>query len=321
MGEVGQRFGELVLAPHVALLERLPLRQERGGEARRVLQVIALCGARLAGGHGRALAGEADCVPQEVGQRQAAAPCAGEFERLRPARDRARHGERGQRAVRRNRLLVPILEIAADCRLRPGGAECLEAADLAAGLANEPQAVAAQPGPLGVDDRKRRRHGDRRLQRVAALGEDGLARRGCRLVGRGERGEGEFGRRGHGRGHDRGHGACLLGAAGAGLRKLAGGPPLIYVLVRAPHRGVRIVRRSPGTGESLGGEKVHQLAERHHRVQRRHSGRHGADRHDVGCGVGAGRAFSTCRASSASASRSSACCLASTGSTISCARR
>ena len=129
-------------------------------------------------------------APKERGERQPAAERPRVVERDLPAADRAGDRQGGVRPAPRDRV-VALVAIALDRREAPGGAAGLDRADASAGLADEPEPVAADRIHVRVDDRDRRRHGGHRLDGVAAFGQDGAAGLGRERVGRRDRGRGK----------------------------------------------------------------------------------------------------------------------------------
>lgn len=89
------------------------------------------------------------------------------------------------------------LAIARGRRQRAGEAAGLDRTGLAAGLADQPEAVAADRVHVGIDDGDRRGHRDHRLDGVAALGEDVAAGLGRQMVRGRDGGGGENGVFGH----------------------------------------------------------------------------------------------------------------------------
>ncbi len=110
-GELFQRVGEALTAQHRAGGGDLAVRlQEGGGEARHVLQLGELLGgeAVLRAGDGDAGAGMADGGLQQPAQRQAPAEGFRRLQRQHPAADLAGHGERGERAARRDHVMAAV---------------------------------------------------------------------------------------------------------------------------------------------------------------------------------------------------------------------
>ena len=119
-----------------------------------------------------AVAGVAGGVAHQHIERQLAAVGLGGLQRQHPAADGARHGERGERAARRDGLVVAI-------KLRPrvtaGGTGRHDGAHAAGRLADQPKTVAAEMVHVRIDGHDGRRHGHHGFERVAAFGEDGAA--------------------------------------------------------------------------------------------------------------------------------------------------
>jgi hypothetical protein len=156
---------------------RRAVNEERRREAGHVLELGELFGAepRLAAGDDIALAGVADRRRQQLRKRQPPAVRAGGFERQHPAGDRARNGERGERTARRDGFVIAIK---LGPRIGAGAPRRHQRAHPARRLAQEPEAVAADMVHVRIDGGDRGRHGDHRLDRVAAVGKDRAPRLG-----------------------------------------------------------------------------------------------------------------------------------------------
>ncbi len=118
-------------------------------------------------------------------ERQPAALGLGGFEREHPARHRAGHRERGERPALRDSV-VALRPVELDARLGAGAAGRHQRPHPAGALADQPEAVAADMVHVRVDGGDGRRHRHHRLQRIAALAEDGATGLGGRVVGRGD---------------------------------------------------------------------------------------------------------------------------------------
>ncbi len=119
-----------------------------------------------------AVAGVAAGVAHQHIERQLAAVGLRRLQRQHPAADGARHGERGERAARRDGLVVAV-------KLRPrvtaGRAGRHDGAQPAGPLADQPKTVAAEMVHVRIDGHESGRHGHHGFERVAALGEDRAA--------------------------------------------------------------------------------------------------------------------------------------------------
>ncbi|OIQ82256.1 hypothetical protein GALL_359510 [mine drainage metagenome] len=172
LGQRPQRLGERRLAQDMAGRWRCAADEERLGEAWRILQAAELLPGQfgLAGGDDHAVAGMADGVAQQPLQGQRlATPGAGDVKGFGPAADRAGDGERGLRAARRNGVEPGIA-----LRGGQGGGEAagVDGKRSLPGGVDEPEAVAADGGHVGVDHGDgggRRDHG---LDGVAAVEKD-----------------------------------------------------------------------------------------------------------------------------------------------------
>ncbi len=93
--------------------------------------------------------------------------------------------EGSERAARGDRVETGL---PVELRLRPaaGHARRHQGADAARGLMDEPEAVAAEPVHVRIDHRDHRRHGDHRLDRITALGQDRVPGRDRGRMGGGD---------------------------------------------------------------------------------------------------------------------------------------
>jgi len=169
-------------------------------------------------------------------------------------------GFAGERAARGNCLFMPELEMAADRGGLAGKTKRLKAADLSAGLTDQPRPVAAYSIHMRINDRDGGGHGDHGFERVAPLGENVLPGYASGAMGGGDGGERKF----------RGGGHKPVFVRG-GVLELAVGPSLIYVLWCVPHRGQR---PDCPSGARRGREETHQLAKRADGLRRGHSRGH-----------------------------------------------
>ncbi len=170
-GEVIERRRQRALPQGRAGFRRLAVGEERGRKARHVLELgELLCGeASLAARHRIALAGVPDGRREQYVERQLPARGARRLDGQSPAADRARHGERGQRPARRDRLVLAVELGSGACARRTTS---LDRTHAAAPFADQPEPVAADMVHVRVDRRDRRRHGNHGFDRVAALGQD-----------------------------------------------------------------------------------------------------------------------------------------------------
>ena len=192
-GEMRERVGERRQLADRAGRGGLALDEEGLGEAGRGAQRLGLV--RLAGALPTARPGS----PRgRSGRQRRGASASGSrppsvlrvVERDLPAADRAGDRQGCIRPAPRDRV-VALVAIALDRREAPGGAAGLDRAHASAGLADEPEPVAADRIHVRVDDRDRRRHRGHRLDGVAAFGQDGAAGLGRERVGRRDRGRGK----------------------------------------------------------------------------------------------------------------------------------
>jgi hypothetical protein len=129
---------------------------------------------RLTARHRVALARVFDRSRQQQIERQLAAVRFRRVSSKHPRRHRARHCERGERAARRN-LVMAGVAIKLQRRLGASAPRAHDGAHAAGGLADQPEAVAADMVHVRIDRGDRRGHRDHRLDGVAAFGQDGAA--------------------------------------------------------------------------------------------------------------------------------------------------
>ena len=175
MGEMIERCGERWLLEGRAGIGRATIDQECLRKAGDVPQFGEFLGRQpgLAAGDGVTVLGVADRRSEQVGQRQASAQRASGFQCQHPAGNRAGHGERRQRAARRDRL---IFAVELGPRIGAGATWRHQRAHPSRRLVHEPEPVAADLGHVRVnrgDGRGHRHHG---LERVAAGGQGGASR-------------------------------------------------------------------------------------------------------------------------------------------------
>ena len=185
-GELLERIGQAAGRERRALLGRLAVDEEGSGEAGSVDLLAAVGGEAPGVGAGDriALAGERDGGLQQPRQRHPAALGAGGVIEKLPATDYSRHRERCERAARRD-LLEPGLAIELPRGARPGIAAGLDVADAPGRLAEQPEGVTAEVVHVRIGDDDGGPGRQRRLERVAALGEHVPARLGRVAVRRG----------------------------------------------------------------------------------------------------------------------------------------
>jgi hypothetical protein len=210
--ELGERVGEARQFADGARRSRFAVEEKGLGEARRGDQLGV--GERIEPGLRRRnrnpFAREPLAALQENFQRQPSAERRGEFQRERPAADRAGNGQRGVRSARRDRIVAEF-PVTRDRRVLAGEAASLDRPHRL-GVADQPEAVAADRVHVGIDDGHGRRHRDHRLDRVAALREHVAARLGGQMMRRGDGGVGVDG---------------FVGQGGAPRRfDCAAGPPI-----------------------------------------------------------------------------------------------
>ena len=176
IGELLQGGAERLRLAAGAGLGRRAAGPEAGDEARRRLQGLQLVGlvAEFGIRDRIAFATMADRVQQQFAQRHAPAERVRELEGELPAADGSGHGHRRFRAARRNGV-VALAAIVFDRGERAGRAAGFDAVEPAAGLMNQPEAIAADAVHMRVDHGDRRRHRDHGLDGVAAFGENGPA--------------------------------------------------------------------------------------------------------------------------------------------------
>ena len=181
LGEMLERGGEGGLLELGSRLRRLAVNQERLQKARRGFELGVFFDreARLARRDDVALAGALDGgfkqhVQRQLGVRAFAGLRLGGLEREHPSRHRARHGERGERAARRNLVVAGVAIKPRRC-FGAGAAGAHDGAHAARRLADQPEAVAADVVHVRIDRGNRRRHRQHGLDGVAAFGEDGAA--------------------------------------------------------------------------------------------------------------------------------------------------
>ena len=161
------------LAQPFALLQRAAARRENiaiGAALRNQFGMFGGRDLRPALCHGDALPRQIDGVAQQPGQTERAGIAR---QRLFPARHRARNCVRRQRAAPRN-VLQPGIE--RQVGARGGGAAGGDGMDMAVGIVDQPETVAADTGHMGIAHRQRRGHRHACLDRGAAILEHAQAR-------------------------------------------------------------------------------------------------------------------------------------------------
>ena len=141
----------------------------------------------------------ADRIREQDAERQLAAEGPGHVDRDLPAADGAGHGEGAQRARGGNRIMAEVA-IGLDRRPGAGRAAGLDGSGPALCVGDQPEAIAADAVHVRVDNGDRGRHGDHRLDGIAALDQDALARLAGQMMGRRNGGvakDGRFHRRCH----------------------------------------------------------------------------------------------------------------------------
>ena len=188
IGKLRQHAGERRLAKHGALFGQLAFGEERGGEAWCRRQRLEFGGfvACHRSGHRKAFARKPRGVGEEIRERHAAAEALRELLGKCKTTNRAGHGERREGASRGDRV-VALFAIARDRCLRARASASLDDAHAPPRVGDQPEAVSTERVHMRIDDRDGRRHGEHRLDGVAALGHHGapaLGRKPMRRDGR-----------------------------------------------------------------------------------------------------------------------------------------
>ncbi len=173
VSELLERGGKRALLQLRAHLRHLAVDEEGLAKADGVFHFRQFLGgqARLAARHRVALARVLDRGREQHIERQPRAERLGRVQRQHPGRHRARHGERRERAARRD-LVVAGVAIGSDGRLGPGPPRAHQRPHAAGRRADQPEAVAADMIHVRIDRGDRRGHGEHGFDRIAAFGQE-----------------------------------------------------------------------------------------------------------------------------------------------------
>ncbi len=176
MRELIERVGQLLLRELRPNLRRLAVDEKCLAETDRLCHFRQLAGSErgLAARHHIALAGTADRSFEQHVARHLPAECVRRLQRDLPGRDRTGHGQRRERPARRD-LVLAVFAIKLTGRPRAGRPRAHDGAHPALRLVDEPEGVAADVVHVRVSGGDRGRHGDHRLDGVAAVGQHGAA--------------------------------------------------------------------------------------------------------------------------------------------------
>ncbi len=154
---------------------------------------LALC-------HRDAVACVSDGIGQQPRERELAAQTSRYLLGGTPARHRARDRDRRERPARRHRIET-LLAVARDRRAAARGPAGVDGDRSAIRRRNHPEPVTADRIHVRIDDCDGRRRGDHRLDRIAALAQDGQAGLGGEMMRGDHHSVGREGRVQHGSGN------------------------------------------------------------------------------------------------------------------------
>jgi hypothetical protein len=145
------------------------------GEARQILEFAQLlCRVpRLTFCYGVPLTCGCDGRGQQIGQWLSARPRAGGLKRKHPARNSTGHREGGKRATRWDCIVLTIVLAGG---ARAGTSRRHDRAYASGRLAPQPESVAADMAHVRIHDGDCRRHGDHRLDGIAAIAQNHASR-------------------------------------------------------------------------------------------------------------------------------------------------
>ncbi len=168
--ETLQRRAERRQLHDIAFGWRLTVRHEGFGEIRLVFQFCEFLGGEfgLTARDDDAVLSVIDRAFQQAFARQRRLPMLRDVQRLLPAGDGAGDGIGGERPAERDRRSA-LRGIISEIHRRAGAAAGIHRGRRLARLGDQPKAVTANTGHVRIDNRKRSRHGDRRLHGGAAV--------------------------------------------------------------------------------------------------------------------------------------------------------